>query len=290
MNEEQLKEIGISDDVAPKILELHTSALTEREDQLKNEIAKATRTAYGNNEEAVLMATKIEKKDGEQTSDYIKRAVQEKEHQIAAERDQKIQDLEEKIKGGNTDQALKDELEILRKEKEKMPEVIEEKVGEWKSKYENLFSEYEGYKQESLLRSQMPGKFKEGADHDYIEFKMSQAIEKAKGYKISTDEKGNVILLNEENYDRVNAKEFFKEELKNILPGDPPAGGGAGKGQPTVKDGVKVYPDDMSENDKIHAIQKDMYEAGFKQSNVNQWQEEYRKRAEANGLIKKSAK
>lgn len=224
---DDLKALGVSEDNIPQIIEL-----------LGDAAKKITPENVGKKmldqvDLALLSTFKIPKKDGEMTSDYAKRITSEHGDKLVAEKtadlNTKIADVQKKLDNHKGDESLKEEIRLLKEEKDKLPDLKNQWIKEHKDAAEKAKADLNTFKRETELRKTIP-KLKEG-DAEFIEFKVSQTLGKTSRFdKIETDSEGKTYFIDSEKVDKVLADDFWSENLGSLVDkGKVQDGGGGGK-------------------------------------------------------------
>jgi len=183
---------------------------------------------------AILTHFGIPKNNNEPTTEYFKRASKEKETKSLQDREAElageITDLKEKLKAKPGDERLIKELEDLKAEKAKIPDLIEEKVNEWKKKYEDTNKEYETFKTKSQLEKLMP-KLRDDIDPEYRNFKIESVMQKIlQSKEIQKTDDGKILIYDPSNHDRTPADVYLAQQFDSIaFKATQQNGGGAGK-------------------------------------------------------------
>lgn len=262
ITKEDLKTLGLEEEKITQALE----TLGDVTHKLTSDIIveKRVKKAWDDMDLETLNITKIPKNNDEMSTAYRKRAVEEFTKQqikkIEEDFNAKIKAAEEAVKNHKGDETLKAELETLKKEKKTREESFEktltEKTDEWKTKYEKTVGEYESFKKTSTLKGSIPVNFKKDLPHDYIDFRINKAIEKANtGYDgIDKDKDGNIILKNSEKFESMKASDFFANDLKDILEEkrNQQGGGSSGNGEGSKKE--LMLEETMTAQEKDSAI------------------------------------
>lgn len=248
INKEHLTKAGLDTEKAGQVIELLGTAVAEK---LYSEDGYAK--AMADIDRAILTHFEVAKNSDEKTTDYFKRAAGEKaaadlearETELTGE----ITDLKEKLKAKPGDEKLIKELDDLKAEKAKIPDLIDEKTKEWKDKFETANSELETFKKRTEIEKHMP-KFKEDVDPEFLEYKKNAVINKILENKELQTDDGKILVFDPTNYDRPEIKEYLAKELDSVAfksvsqPGGgagkeiPGAGGGKGSSDITFEDGA----------------------------------------------------
>jgi hypothetical protein len=259
ITKEHLKKLEIDDEKAGQIIELLGNAASKlyHEDGYKK--------AKDEVDLEVLTLTKIPKNNDERSSDYMKRAVGEYTEKIIGEKttdlNGKIAELDKKVKEKPGDEGLKAELQALKDEKAKFPDIISEKVKEKEEELKKVREEYDKDKKLWGLRKSLPLKFKADVDPEFKEFKINQALTEAmKDYDVIEETADGTILKNSVNYNQKSAKEYFAAKLESIIDkGISQPGGGGGKGGDEGAGGDKKelkFDDDDTDSKKLTKIRE----------------------------------
>jgi hypothetical protein len=255
---DDLKTLGVAEDKAAQVIE----ALGDVSQKLTSEtiVEKRVKKAFDDMDLETLSLTKVPKKDGEMATEYRKRAVNEfASKQIdskANELNAKIADLETRSKENGGNESLKKELEKLKDERTKREAEymtsFEAKTKEVNDKYENLQKEYDGFKKISTLKTSIPTGIKKEYSHEYVQFVIDKAIQKALTIypKVDNDKDGNVILGNPEKFESIKANDFFKTELKDILEEQRNMSGGGGSGTGEQKQSELIIDESLTSVEK----------------------------------------
>jgi len=283
MDLEKLKELGISEELAPKVIDLHNGVVTEKESIADKRVKKA----FDDVDLAILTNTKVAKVDNEKTTEYAKRAYDTLFETQKTDLDSKIQELQDKLDNHGGDETLKQEIATLKQEKADFQKIKDDAVNEVKTKYDELNGEYTSFKRTSQVKSSLPNNFKKDLDSEFKSYKVKLSIEKAlKEYDQVEEKDGKLYLVNSEKFEKKDASEFFKEDLKTLLDeGNSQEGGGAGnKGKETPSE-LKLS-EEMPKGEKIQKI-KDFIVAKGISPISNEFSTEYQKLCIEHGLLTK---
>lgn len=244
---EDLLKVKLDEEKANQVMEL----LGESAKVLyaKDEYAKA----MGDVDRSILMAYGIPKNPNETTSAYQKRAATTKMNEIITAKETEhastIDDLNKKLLAKPGDEKLVKELQDAKAELAKIPDLIDEKVNEWKSKYEEVEREFNSFKTQSELKSFLP-KFKDDVDPEFRDFKVKSAIDKILASKeLQKTDDGKLLIYDPVNHERTPADSYLSKELEAIAfkaviqngggaGGDNGNPGGSGKGTLKFAEGL----------------------------------------------------
>lgn len=282
---DDLKTAGIAEDKATQII-------TDLGDAVKKFTPENVgKKAFDEVDMSVLMLTKIQKDNNEKTTDYVKRALNEysisQSEEKSKELTAKISDLEEKLKNHKGDETLKAEIHALKEEKAKLPDLKNQWVKEWKDKFDETNTKLEKLEKISVLKSVLPDKIKSDLSKDYVDFKINNALENAlKNFdKFETSTDGTLFLIDSVNVDKVVAKEFFKENLKDIIDaGTNATGGGASGGNGANKSNTLQFEPDASPGQKVTKIREFLATQKGIDSMNPKFEEEFNTLLKENGL------
>ena len=283
---EQIKGLGISDEaIATKVFE----HFTERE-KLHATIADTrVNKAFTDVDTTIAELTGLQKQADTKTTDFMKTAFTGYVAKQTETTQQEITRLKEELKKQPGDEKLKGkitELETaLNAEKDKFTTILTTKENEWKEKYGKIESEYSTHKTKSMLKDVIPANFKTGLPASYIKFEVDNAITEAMKLKIK-DDNGTIKLINEETYQAVNASDFFKEKLKDIIEGGRnQPGGGSASGDGKNQESLQIT-DAMSKEQKISAIKEHILKSGISITS-NEYSKKYMELCQQHGILKK---
>lgn len=283
---DDLKTAGVEEAKATHALELLGDAVKKLiPDRDLNKI-------LGEIDGTILMLTKVPKlSDGtERTIDYAKRAPSEwLKNEVSVrttEINNQLASLKEELKNHKGDETLKEKIKLLEEEKAKFPDLVNEKVKEFKTKAEKAEADLDGFKKDSVLKSSIPVKFKSELPKKYVDFEIQQALTEAKT-KFTKQETGSdskLYLINEVTYDKVEANAWFSERLKDIVDtGHTQTGGGAGESKPNLN-GELVLPKDMPKGEKYAKIEEYLIKNGISKLDP-MWDGKFKELAVKNELI-----
>lgn len=249
---DDLKTVGVAEESIPQIMEL----LGDASKKLFSEnIAKK---AFDDVDRAVLTITGKVKGSDQKTTDYLKVAIEDviaaKITESTTDLNTKIQEAEDKLKNHKGDESLKEEIRLLKEEKEKLPDLKADWIKPHKEEAEKYKSELEGFKRETQLRASIP-KLLDG-DAEFIEFKVKQALKDTEVYdRIETGSDGKVYLINSKDADKVPASDHFTEKLGALVDsGQQQKGAGAGKQQQQRQSGNTLKLEGETDGAKINEI------------------------------------
>jgi hypothetical protein len=240
---------------------------------------------------SVLTLTKVPKLDGEKTTEYVKRAHSESIKVAIAERTKELNDeiaeVKTKLAAKPGDEKLIKELNDLKEEKAKFPDLINGKVKEWKDKAESAEKELTEHKTTSQLKTALPAKFKSELPKKFIDYEVAEALKEARAKfgKMETGSDGILYLINETTYEKVKATDWFAAQLKDIVDGgNTQTGGGAGGGSGTGGTGELILPKDMPKSEKVAKIEAHIIQKGITKLDPK-WDAEYKALMIKNELI-----
>lgn len=258
ITKDDLKKFDLDDEKSGQVMELLGTAAEKL--YAENGYKKAKDEV----DREILMLTKIAKKDDEKSSDYMKRATKEYSDKLIEDAktdlNEQITGLEQKLKEKPGDEKLKQEIEDLKTEKAKIPELIAAKVKEVQDKLTQTESDYAKDKKVWNLKSAISGfKFKDDLDPEYREFKINAEINKAlQDFDVFEETKDGLMMKNSTSYEQKLAKDYFATAYESIIDtGVNQLGGGAGTGNKPPKkptNGELKFEDDENDNSKISKI------------------------------------
>jgi len=184
--------------------------------------------------EKLATLTGIQRDEKEQYSAYFERLSNEwlptkaEQRILDAEKkaNDKVLELEEKIKNHKGDESLKIELQKAKDELAKIPDLLSEKENEWKVKYDELETSSKSEKLNRSMADSMP-KFDDNVNQFELAAKKKNAIDRiSKAYELSFDE--NDKLIGTKDYQKTLVSELLKndEELKDLILIEQGQGGG----------------------------------------------------------------
>jgi len=307
IEQKDIIEIGIPEENATKMMEL----LGEQASKLSTESRASARVnkAYGDMDMALLSTTKIPKLPDEMTTDYYKRVdglrIEAEREAVRTELKSTVDDLNSQINilkesaKGKSDEGTKQLIKDLELERDgykekagKVDDLLKAKEDELKGEMSTIKNDFDSYKKTTELKSSMPNKFKEDLGKDYIDFKMSKAIETANA-KYDTIEKnaeGETVLKDSKlDHASIKASEFFAEALKDIIDGGViQPGGGSGNGTPPAQKEL-IIDEKLSNGEKVHAINEYLAKNGTSKLD-NDYDEKFKKHATQHGVLKEVKK
>jgi len=178
--------------------------------------------------------TGVHKLDNEKYSTYFERLASEwlptkaEQRVLNAEKkaEEKVRELEEKIRTHKGDETLKTELQKAREELNKIPDLLAAKENEWKTKYEDEVRLNTEFKVNTSINNSLP-KFDDTINKFELEAKKKAAIDRIKSeYELSFDDKNN--LIGTKDYQKFLVADLLKNdaELKDLVMIEHGQGGG----------------------------------------------------------------
>lgn len=278
LEKEELKE-GLS----PEQIQAIENEYATKEAELKSLANKNADGIFNGAAEKLTGLTGIKKEEKEKYSDYFARLADEwlptvaEQKVLSAEKkaNDKVLELEEKIKNHKGDESLKEELKKAKEELGKIPDLLTAKENEWKTKYDDEVNNHKSYKVNTSINSSMP-KFDESVNEFELKAKKKQAIDRIKTeYELSFDSNGN--LIGTKDYQKYLVSDLLKQDadLKDLVLIEQNQGGGGEGGQSKGK--TLSLPTDITKGAAQHLIQThivtnenisildDKFEARFKE-------------------------
>lgn len=257
ITKDHLQKVGLDDAKSAQVMELLGTAA----EKLYHEDGYAK--AMTDLDRAILTHFGVAKNNDEKTTDYFKRASLEKQTEALnakeTELSQKISELETKLTAKPGDEKLIKELNEAKDQVKKIPDLIDAKVSEWKTKYETTEKEYSAFKTRNSLEKFIP-KTKDGLDPEFIKFKVDAVMEKLlKSKEIQTTEDGKILIYDPINHERIPAEVYFSKELDSIaFKASGQTGGGASGNQGSNFSGKSSLKLDesMKDSEKYDAVKE----------------------------------
>jgi hypothetical protein len=239
---------------------------------------------------SVLNLTKIPKNGNEKTTDYLKRAQSEFLNKSIEERTNelngKIKEAEEKLKNHKGDETLKAELQALKDEKNKLPDLKNEWIKEYKEKAEKIENDFNSFKKQVELRNEIKFKFKNEIPSYLLDIAIDKALEKAvTGYDKFEKGSDGLYLVDSVKVDKIKASSFFETELKDIIDnGQRQTGGGAGGGQQGVTKSKYAIDLNLKPGEKVNLIKKNLIEVEGLDPLHKDWDKRFKEEFDANNI------
>lgn len=268
LNEVQLKAVNDATDDVGKLKAFENAIAGNR-----------TSNIYSGLDNDFTALTGMAKNQGEKSIEFYKRVLPGyAESQVAAKVGELttqleaaktgLQAAEEKLKNHPGDEGLKAEIEAWKEKEKTFTTALSEKDVEWQKKYDEQSTEISEYKFNQSISKFLPKEFSI-KDQEWIDHKVSNAVNKLKSdYDINYNEQGEMVITKD--YNKIDPKEFFSNELKEIIKVGPPGGGGSDFKAETLDFATaksKSQVDEMfttqweksgkSINDKEYATEKD---------------------------------
>lgn len=273
--------------LTPEQIQAIETAYSSKEVELKALANKNADGIFNGAAQKLAEQTGIQKNENEKYSDYFIRLgsewlpAQAQTKLQAAE--QKVKEAEEKFANHKGDETLKAELQKAKDELAKIPDLLNQKETEWKTKYEGLENTHKTFKFNKSISDAMP-KFDDNVNQFELKAKQSNAIDRIKKtYELSYDENDN--LIGTKDYQKYLISDLLKsdEELKDLILIDQVNGGGAnsGKAKPTkglnipegmakgtAQEVVRVYMKTVENIDKLDPKYPERFKELCKENNV----------------------
>jgi TPR repeat protein len=258
ITKEHLLKIGVAEDKAAQAMEILGAAA----EKLYHEDGYAK--AMSDLDRAILTHFGVAKRDDEKTSDYFKRAALEKQNEAITRKETelagKITELESKLTAKPGDEKLIKELNEAKEQIKKIPDLVDEKVSEWKTKHDSIEKEFNSFKTISALQKYIP-KLKDGLDDEFVKFKTESVMNKILQTKeIQTTDDGKLLIYDPKNHDRTPADIFLAKEFDSLAYKETRQNGGGASASGGVSgsagaSGLKL-DDTMKDNEKYDAIKE----------------------------------
>ncbi|HEY5590680.1 MAG TPA: hypothetical protein VIK55_06640 [Paludibacter sp.] len=250
----------LSTGLTPEQIQAIETAYTGKETELKALANKNADGIFNGAAQKMFEQTGIQKNEGEKYSDYFIRLgsewlpAQAQTKLTAAE--EKVRLAEEKFANHKGDETLKAELEKAKTELAKIPDLLNQKETEWKTKHETVVNDFKAFKFGQSIQNAMP-KFDETVNQFELKAKQGNAIDRIKKtYELSYDENDN--LIGTKDYQKYLISDLLKsdEELKDLILIDQATGGGAGSGKKGATNGMFNFAENMSVSARLELIKQ----------------------------------
>lgn len=243
-----LEKEAIEGKTPEQIQEAYETAYNAKEAELKALANKNVDGILNGITQRLEENTGIPKNEKEKYSDYFIRLgtdwlPSQSQSKIQAA-EEKVKIAEEKFANHKGDETLKTELQKAKDELAKIPDLLNAKETEWKTKFEGLENTHKTFKFNKSISDAMP-KFDDSVNQFELRAKQQNAIDRLKKtYELSYDENDN--LIGTKDYQKYLISDLLKsdEELKDLILIDQGAGG-AGAGQKKTTKSLNI-PDGIS--------------------------------------------